>query len=111
MISLVANHLWQSTIFALAAALLSLALKQNQARTLHAIWLAASVKFLIPFALLIAAGNHLQWHKVPAAPARFSVAIEQISQPFPSLPRGPLAAQSDRKSTRLNSSHLGISYA
>jgi len=81
--------------------LLALVLKQDQARTRHAIWLAASVKFLIPFALLVAAGNHLQWHKVSATPARFSVAIEQISQPFPSLPGGPLAAQSPRPSGRI----------
>ena len=49
-----ANHLWQSTIFAAMAALLALALRNHQARVRHWLWMVASVKFLIPFALLIA---------------------------------------------------------
>jgi hypothetical protein len=49
----VANHLWQSTIFAAAAAVLTLALRKNHARTRYWLWLAASVKFLVPFSLLV----------------------------------------------------------
>ena len=86
MISLVANHLWQSTVFALAAALLALALKQNQARTRHAIWLAASVKFLVPFALLVAAGNQLQWH------SRRQAACTPIYRDRTDQPALPIAA-------------------
>ncbi len=41
-----ANHLWQSTLFALLAAVLALALRKNQARVRHHLWLAASLKFL-----------------------------------------------------------------
>ncbi|HTA41918.1 MAG TPA: M56 family metallopeptidase [Bryobacteraceae bacterium] len=79
------NHLWQSTIFAVVAGLLSLALRQNHARTRHWIWIAASVNFLIPFSLLISAGSHLQRARaMPAVPARLPVALAQISQPFAS---------------------------
>jgi bla regulator protein blaR1 len=44
-----ANHLWQSTLFATVAGLLTLALRKNRAQTRYCLWLAASVKFLIPF--------------------------------------------------------------
>ncbi len=39
------NHLWQSTLFAVLAGLLTLALRGNRARVRHAVWLAASLKF------------------------------------------------------------------
>jgi TonB family protein len=78
-----ANHLWQSTLFAALAALLTLALKKNQARIRHSLWLAASLKFLVPFSLLISLGSRL-------ASPRFSLigryklfsAMEGFSQPF-----------------------------
>lgn len=47
-----ANHLWQSTLFAAAAGLLTLSLRKNRAQTRYWLWLAASVKFLIPFSPL-----------------------------------------------------------
>jgi bla regulator protein blaR1 len=52
-LSPVANHLWQSTLFAAAAWLLTVALRKNHASVRYRLWLAASVKFLIPFSLLI----------------------------------------------------------
>src|ERR1700736_1867019 len=77
-----ANHLWQSTIFASAAAVLALALRRNHARARHALWLAASVKLLIPFALLVGLGSHLAL-KTPARQAgRVSLVVERIEQPF-----------------------------
>jgi hypothetical protein len=57
----VANHLWQSTLFAAAAGLLTLTLSHHRAQVRHAIWLAASVKFLVPFAALLTLGRHLAW--------------------------------------------------
>jgi bla regulator protein BlaR1 len=53
----IANHLWQSTLLAGVAGLLTLALGNNRARVRHAVWLAASCKFLIPVSLLIALGG------------------------------------------------------
>src|SRR5262249_35854259 len=53
-LSPLANHLWQSTVFAAAAGLLTLALQKKQARTRYWIWLFGSLKFLVPFSLFIA---------------------------------------------------------
>jgi beta-lactamase regulating signal transducer with metallopeptidase domain len=77
------NHLWQSTLFAFAAAALTLAFRDNRANIRFCIWLAASAKFLIPFPLVILAGRHLRWETAPsvhAAPA-LSLVIDQIAQP------------------------------
>src|SRR5437016_2817650 len=43
------SHLAQSTLFAGAAALLTLAFRANRARVRFWLWLSASLKFLIPF--------------------------------------------------------------
>jgi bla regulator protein blaR1 len=79
----VGNHLWQSTLFAAVAAMLTLALRKNQARVRYRLWLAASVKFLIPFSLLISLGGHLARprNSVSAQSGLYSVA-EEVSQPF-----------------------------
>lgn len=53
------NHLWQCTIFAALAGLLNLVLRNERARVRYWIWLAASVKFLVPFSLLVLLGTHL----------------------------------------------------
>jgi bla regulator protein blaR1 len=83
MIQAVLNHLWQSTLFAAAAGLLTLMLRTNSARVRYWIWLAASLKFLIPFSLLIGVGNQLGLrHVTVSAPA--SALIEQFSRPFAS---------------------------
>ncbi|HEV1287837.1 MAG TPA: TIGR03435 family protein [Bryobacteraceae bacterium] len=73
------NHLWQSTLFAILAGLLTLTLKRNSARTRYWVWFAASVKFFIPFSLLVDAGSRVEWRTVPviAQPA-VSVSIEQV---------------------------------
>ena len=57
MISELANHLWQSTLFACAMGLLTVMLRRNRAAVRHGLWLAASVKFLAPFSLLIGLGS------------------------------------------------------
>jgi uncharacterized protein (TIGR03435 family) len=77
------NHLWQSTIFAVIAGLLTLLLRKNQARTRYWLWLAASAKFLIPFSLLVSLGSHLSWLRTsPASKAGLYLAMEEVSQPF-----------------------------
>src|SRR5579859_5038380 len=86
--SLLANHLWQSTVVAALAALLALALRKNQAGVRYWIWLTASLKFLVPFSLLIALGHQLAWtpttHLLPAP--QISAVMQQVTQPFPQLP-------------------------
>ena len=62
MIPALLDHMWQSTLYAAAAGLLTLALRGNGARIRYWIWLSASVKFLIPLHLLVALGDRLgQW--------------------------------------------------
>ena len=55
--SAIVNHLWQSTVFVIGAWLLTIALRRNQARTRYFLWMVASAKFLVPFSILIAAGE------------------------------------------------------
>jgi bla regulator protein BlaR1 len=78
-----ANHLWQSTLCVGAAWVLTLTLKKNRASLRYWVWLAASVKFLIPFGLLVSAGNQLGWRAAPAiAQQKMPVVISEISRPF-----------------------------
>ncbi len=84
MITALANHLWQSTLLAAVAGVLTLALRRNHARTRYWLWLAASVKFLIPFSLLVSIGGSLgRPAAISLAQPELSVVMEQISQPFP----------------------------
>lgn len=78
----VANHLWQSTLFAGVAALLTLALRKNAARTRYWLWLAASVKFLVPFSILAMAGSHFGRATPASVRPPIAFIIEQVSQPF-----------------------------
>src|SRR3954469_5770365 len=80
-LSQIANHLWQSTLFACAAGLITLTLRKNSARIRHRVWLAASLKFLIPFALLVDVGNCIEWRTPPMSAPNVSVVMEVI-QPF-----------------------------
>ena len=85
-----ANHLWQSTLFAVPVALLALALRKNRAAVRYWLWLAASVKFLIPFSLLVDAGRRLEWRSHPAiSQPQFSYAVDQIVRPFATLAPAP----------------------
>lgn len=54
----IADHLWQSTWFALAACTLAVLVRRDRARIRYWVWFAASVKFLVPFASLTWVGNH-----------------------------------------------------
>src|SRR5687767_3160503 len=84
MISELANHLWQSTLFALAVGLLTLMCRKNQASVRYWLWFSASVKFLIPFTLLMELGDRLPLaSKAPhlATPA-VSATLAQVSRPF-----------------------------
>src|SRR5579872_6552703 len=55
-----AGHLWQSTIFAIAAGLMTAAFRGNRAQVRYWLWLSASLKFLVPFALLLNLGSYLE---------------------------------------------------
>jgi bla regulator protein blaR1 len=81
------NHLWQSTLFALAAGLLAWTLRRNQARARYWLWLAASVKFLVPFSALVAMGSRLSWtHALEGSNKGLYFVIEGFIRPFPQSP-------------------------
>ena len=50
---LLANHLWQATLFSALCFLAVLLLKRGPSRTRHSIWLIAGLKFAIPSAFLL----------------------------------------------------------
>src|SRR5258708_16858471 len=83
------NHLWQSTLFAVVAGLLTMAFRRNRAEVRHWLWFCASFKFLVPFALLVALVSDLQ--RAQAAqriatrivPPAVSSTMLQISHQFP----------------------------
>jgi bla regulator protein blaR1 len=82
-LSPLANHLWQSTVFGVAIWALTLALRNNRASVRYGLWLAASVKFFIPFSLFMSAGGRFGSLTAPT-PDQTGVAyvIEGISRPF-----------------------------
>jgi bla regulator protein blaR1 len=82
-LSPLANHLWQSTLFAAVAGVLTLSLRNNRARVRYWVWLAASSKFLIPFSVLMSLGAHAHWRTSPQKPLNLPVVVVvDVSQPF-----------------------------
>lgn len=80
------DHIWQSTAVAIAAWLLTIALRSNSARIRYLIWMFASIKFLVPFRLLTAIGA--RWAK-PAFhnnQGGLYVFVEEFSRPFQQIP-------------------------
>ena len=77
------NHLWQSTVFAAAAAIVAFALRSNSAALRYRIWFAASCKFLVPFSFLIALGNRIDWRPAPAAAPHAAMLLNHVVRPFP----------------------------
>ena len=79
------NHLWQSTIFALAVGLLTIACRRNHARVRYWLWFSSSVKFFIPFSVLVMLGSRLPLPSPATTTAvvpAVSSTMAQVSQPF-----------------------------
>jgi len=74
-VSAIADHVWQSTWFAFAAWMFALCLRKDRAQVRCWIWLAASLKFLFPFALLSWIGH------------QFSVAVDDAAVLLPVVKR------------------------
>jgi beta-lactamase regulating signal transducer with metallopeptidase domain len=94
-LSPIANHLWQSTVFAVIVGLLTLVLRNNRARVRHWVWIAASWKFLIPFSVLVSLGGHVHWRTAPHMTlSNLSVVVDEVGQPFtaPAPSQEPLPA-------------------
>jgi beta-lactamase regulating signal transducer with metallopeptidase domain len=81
---LVANHLWQTTVFALMVWGIVRLLKRSTARVRYFIWSIALMKFLLPSALLILALERIGVDFVLTAPATRASAeiVSRIAQPI-----------------------------
>ena len=79
----VVAHLWQSTLVIGVVWLMTLALRGNRAHVRHRLWLAASVKFLVPFSWFVSLGAQVEWRTAPsiAQPAATFVMEEILAPP------------------------------
>ena len=87
MMGALGNHLWQSTLFTVGIACLALIFRRKPAIVRYWLWLIASIKFLVPFAALVAVGTRLHYASPdpPLGLARLVVASSvalQVSEPF-----------------------------
>jgi bla regulator protein blaR1 len=77
------NHLLQSTAFAAVCALLTLAVRNNRAHIRYGLWVAASLKFLVPFGALIALGRALGQKLLPPTAGRsIDIVLEMVALPL-----------------------------
>jgi uncharacterized protein (TIGR03435 family) len=75
-------HLWQSTLVIGVVWLMTLALRGNRAHVRHRLWLAASMKFLVPFSWFVSLGAQLEWRTAPSiAPPAATFVLEGILTP------------------------------
>lgn len=77
-----ANHLWQSTLFLAIAAVLVFMLRRDRAQARYAVWMAASLKFLLPFGLFVSLGERFAWRTVAATGGGVSLVVDEVSRPF-----------------------------
>jgi uncharacterized protein (TIGR03435 family) len=86
-----ADHLWQSTLFAAAVWLMTFLLRKSRARIRYGLWLTASVKLLLPFSLLVSIGSLLPLRTKAPSPAQtqlyagFYASGDAMSQPLVNL--------------------------
>ena len=88
MLAFLLTHLWQSTLVLLAAWVLARACRREAASVRYWIWFVASVKFLVPLALLQQFGAHLG-RSLPEPLPVDPTLVESASAVFvPAMPRG-----------------------
>jgi len=80
------NHLWQSTLFAGAVALLTLAFRGNRAQVRYWLWLAASLKFLIPFSALMWLGGQIELVPLERSGQTIVGVLDTVAEPFTQPP-------------------------
>jgi bla regulator protein BlaR1 len=103
MMAALLDHLWQSSLFAAAIALVMPLFRRQPAGLRFWLWFAASMKFLVPFALLVALGRNLMTlfataitapllSAIRPAAARLSMAAPLMSPSPAHIPAAELAA-------------------
>lgn len=95
-------HLWQSTLFVGVAWLATKALGSNRATVRYRIWLAASLKFMVPLSLLVALGRQFEWRAPAEGAGRFWVtAAEQALAPTALATIAPVTRSVDMRTLLL----------
>jgi bla regulator protein blaR1 len=103
-LSHLANHLWQSTLFFVAACVVTLALRKNRAVVRYWIWFAASLKFALPFSVLFSISSYLEWRpRLVSRQPHFRHVVDEIGNPFVSS-----ATVSIQTAGPVSSSHLPV---
>jgi beta-lactamase regulating signal transducer with metallopeptidase domain len=82
MTGLLLDHLWQSTLFAAAAGLLTLMFIENSAAIRYWLWFGASVKFLVPFSAMTALGTYLFHSFAPNLAPPILSDLQPAADPF-----------------------------
>ena len=78
-----ANHLWQSTLYLLCVLAAAIALRKQQARIRHGLWLSTTAKFLVPFSVLRLIGTWLaHFHPAPQKQAAFETVVQYFGRPL-----------------------------
>lgn len=85
-----ADHLWQTTLFALVILVASFALRRGPARLRHNFWLLASAKFIIPAALLVfsaqqAGIDSLPFFRSASDTEQNAFVVTDVTQPIAAL--------------------------
>lgn len=84
MLTEIVNHLWQSTLIVTAVAAIAAMLRDHGAHVRYWLWWAASVKFLVPFALLALLGSALGGTVAPLIePADWPATLALVAEPMP----------------------------
>lgn len=78
----VADHLWQSTAVLALIAALAMLLRDNRAQVRYWLWLLASIKFAVPFALLAAIGAGISLPAAPTAVSELVAPAAAVAEPF-----------------------------
>lgn len=79
----IANHLWQSTLFAVLVGVLCHWLRNDAAHIRYWLWWSASVKFLVPFALLTSIAAWLaDTASVVLVPEAWTSTMTVVARPF-----------------------------
>jgi bla regulator protein BlaR1 len=111
----IANHLWHCTAFAVVASLFAMLLRSYDAKLRFWVWFAASVKFLVPFSILMTFGARTAFSPSASRQAQISsplpVAV-RVAQPFgvelPLMPT-PKPVRSEREWPAIAMAALWIS--
>jgi beta-lactamase regulating signal transducer with metallopeptidase domain len=96
-------HLWESTLVAGAAwVLCRFVLAANHPRVRFAVWLTASLKFLVPFALIVEAGRSMGPRMVFAMPPQATATNPISAGGGPFVAFGPLGLSTPAAVTNAN---------